>query len=350
MQRQTQVLIREYVRQVLREDDYSSILAGDHFGGHYGAHYGSSSDLYNVFIKPFVDVVQTAAGKTKEISQRAQTTAKVAFEALATSLIPALSDSYAEIFAEEERQIQQIRSEYAEVYNSTWDAFRENDVLIAAFLYRPDLFLTATFAKHAPQATAKLLSVLSGGTLDSVLDRFNVASRPLVKPNIQGGGGEMFGGGGGFGYSESVIREESTENQKDKPSTLEKLVVNPKIKSVLQKSPIVRQMTKQGQELVRDTLKNVFEEASAVLSAKTLSDLQKASNAKLKGLDELQSVPEQERQKVEQLLLATTKKSMKTFYIKQLEAQVKSAIEAGTPDNHPYVQDYQRLIAKIKAL
>ena len=41
---------------------------------------------------------------------------------------------------------------------------------------------------------------------------------------------------------------------------------------------------------------------------------------------------------------------MKEFYVKQLEGQVKAAVEAGVPQSHPYVTDYQKVIQRIKSL
>ena len=111
-------LLREYITVVLREDGYGG------FGG-YGAdyaglgidpmacmpgrvHYTDGDAMYKTFIKPFVDVVGVAAGKTKELSQRAVTTAKVAFESIMTTLIPVLTDDYAEVFRQEHEEIQKI--------------------------------------------------------------------------------------------------------------------------------------------------------------------------------------------------------------------------------------------------
>ena len=72
----TERLLRQYIRVLLKEE-------GDHAGytphdimmsagsmSPYGMHYGSGNDMYNTFIPPFVDVFQTTAGKTKELSRR----------------------------------------------------------------------------------------------------------------------------------------------------------------------------------------------------------------------------------------------------------------------------------------
>lgn len=342
-------LLKEYIKNLIVEEDFGSLALSDAMVGPYGMHYGSGNDLYKVFIKPFVDVVDTAAGKTKEISQKGQTLVKVAFETLATSLIPVLQDSYGKIFENEKQQIDKIRKQYAEVYQSSWDAFNKNDVLVAAFMYRPDVFLTTQFVKRAPKATLKLLSVLSGGALDKVLDKFTKKDdkKKEKKTPKQVFGG--MGGGGDFGgyFGESTLRE---ENEQSESNPLEKLVSNKKVKQMLANSNIVQKMSGVGQALVRNTLKDVHAQASGVLGAKSLQDLQQKIGKKIPGTDELSKIPEQERVKAEQLLLSTVKKSMREFYVKNLEAQVKSAIDAGVPQEHPYVKDYLGVLSKIKAL
>lgn len=344
----TRLLLRECIQEVLKEDegggggDYGGLGLDSMAGMPYGMHYASKDQMYQIFVKPFADVVGVAAGKTKELSQKGQTLLKVAFESLATTLIPILKDSYGEIFEHEKQQIDKIRSEYADVYKATWDAFNEADVLVAAFMYRPDLFLTAQLAKQAPKAAAKLLSVLSGGALDKVLGGI-----------LKGGGGGSKGGHaakgeGSFPWSEGLVREAG--EQPEGESKLEKLVNHKKVKQLLANSQKVQQMTQVGQGLVQDTLKQVYEQASGVLQAKSLQDLQAKLGKKLPGLDKLAQVPQQERQGAEQELMKGIKQSMKEFYTKQLEGQVKAAVEAGVPKEHPYIRDYAGVISKIKAL
>ena len=41
---------------------------------------------------------------------------------------------------------------------------------------------------------------------------------------------------------------------------------------------------------------------------------------------------------------------MKAFYVKSLEGQVKKVLDAGLPEESPYVKDYRAVITKIKAL
>lgn len=341
----TKVLLRECIQEMLQEDfggDYGGTGLDPMGGAPYGMHFASQDQMYQIFVKPFADVVGVAAGKTKELSQKGQTLLKVAFESIATTLVPILKDSYGEIFAHEKEEIDKIRSEYSDVYNATWDAFKEMDVLIAAFMYRPDLFMTVQFARKAPKAAAKLLSVLSGGTLDKVLTGI-----------LKGGGeGKKTDHSEGPGMPiESALHEKGDEQKPDsKVDKLAALMKNDKVRDVLANSPKVQQMSQKGQQLVQGTLKQVFEQVQAVLTAKSLQDVQQKLGKKLPGLDKLQQVPQQERQKAEVDLLKGIKGGMKEFYVKQLEGQVKAAVDAGVPQDHPYVKDYQGVISKIKSL
>ncbi len=339
--------------------DYAGLGLDSMAGMPYGAHFASGDQMYNIFVKPFADVISVAAGKTKEISVKAQTLLKVTFESVLTTLLPVFKDKYEEIFADEKHKIDQIKSEYAEVYQATWDAFQDADIMIAAFMFRPDLFITAQFARKAPKAAAEILSVLSGGALDNILKGIlkggGGGKRGRRGSSNSGGGGDPFGytgGGEGMGmYGESVIFEdESKNNDKEPASKLEKLVSNDKVKKMLANSQKTQQMTKIGQELVQNTLKNVFKQAQAVLTAKSVQDLQTKLGKKLPGIEKLDKIPQQERQKAEQLMMSAIKKSMTEFYVKNLTAQVKSAVDMGVPQEHPYVKSYTSVISKINNL
>lgn len=336
----TQRLLREYVQEVLNEDDggdYGGLTGGEGGSGGSGNPYGSGKDLYNAFVKPFVNVFQTAAGKAKELSVSTQTLAKTAYEVLATSLVPFLQDDYERIFADEKRNIDKVRKEYSKVYQDTWDAFKSSDLCVAAFLYRPDVFLTAGFAKTAPKAAAKLLSVLSGGKLNKALQKYKLlAGTTDVKMKWStpvDWSGPM----------EGVIHEAGEP-------PIVKFVNDERVKKILADSQVVKQMMSAGQELVHGTLKNVYREASGVLGAKSVEDLQSKIGKKLPGMDKLNAVPEQERPAAEQALLTATKASLKQFYAKSLQLQVDKAVKQGVPQDHPFVAVYTKVIEKIKAL
>jgi|SRR5579863_4002332 len=360
-------LLREYIREVLKEDQgggggdggtYYDLAMADATQNPWGVSFGSGEQLFNIFVKPFTDVVQTAMGKTKELSQKAQTLTKVAFETVATTLIPILTDSYNEIFAKDKERMQKIRQQYGDVYKANWDAFKDNDVQLVGFLYDPARYILGKLLKKSPGVAMDLISTVTGGTIDGWLDKvkeeYGIGGDEEVATGLDVGGGkkkkknieDLIPGGYGGGYDmggmgmESVMRE---DGGKAKP-TLEQLLSNPKVVQAINGSKLARQMKQQGEAAVREPLQQVFKQAQAVLKANSLQDLQQKLGKPLKGMEKLQQVEPNARQAAEQTMLAGVKKSMKAFYIKSLEQQAKKL------EGSPAVKDYQSVIGKIKSL
>lgn len=363
----TERLVREYVRALLREDAGGGdaaytpggiMSAGMSMGGSgpYGMHFGSGDELYKIFIKPFVDVVDTTLGKAKEMSVRTQTLARVAFEAIATTLIPVLTDDYKEIFEKEKTEIDKIRKEYGEVYKSNWDAFRDNDVLVASFFYAPAALLTYAFAKKSPKVAANLISVLSGGSLDPWLARLSkksgggLFSSSPAKTGLDYHGGPDFKHGYAYGGGTHEFPLESVMREDKEQFDVAKLLSSDKVKDVLERNPIVRRMEQQGRAIVRNTLDQVYKHARAIMTAKSLQELQQKTGVHLKGMDKLAQVPEEERRHAESAILTGARESMKEYYTRNLEGQLQTALDAGVPQDSPYISDFRRTISKIKAL
>jgi len=380
---QSQKILREYVKQILVEDDYGGMMDAAAGMSPYGVHYASSDALYKTFIKPFVDVVQVTAGKTKEISRSIQTVATVAFETIATTLLPFLTDDYKDIFEKEKADLDKIQSEYGEVYAATWDALKDNDAALTAFFCCPGAVLTSVVARTAPKATMKMLSVISGGSLDGFLAKvknsfdssFGTNSKSSSKKSgfstnanhgssVDHGGYYNMGGTGGMGenrlYEDDARRRRRRDNdiswhhhddKKKKPKQkLEDVLTNKKVIAKALASPEAQRMQKAAREMVQKTLQTVYARAEAVSSAKSIEDLQKKIGKPLKGMDKLKKVDQKERQAAEAQVLGNLKKSMKEFYAKSLESQVKDAIKAGIPKDSDYVKDYAKVIQKIREL
>jgi len=363
---QSQKILREYVKQILVEDDYGGMMDAAAGMSPYGVHYASSDALYKTFIKPFVDVVQVTAGKTKEISRSIQTVATVAFETIATTLLPFLTDDYKDIFEKEKADLDKIQSEYGEVYAATWDALKDNDAALTAFFCCPGAVLTSVVARTAPKATMKMLSVISGGSLDGFLAKvknsfdssFGTNSKSSSKKSgfstnanhgssVDHGGYYNMGGTGGMG--ENRLYEDDDKKKKPKQK-LEDVLTNKKVIAKALASPEAQRMQKAAREMVQKTLQTVYARAEAVSSAKSIEDLQKKIGKPLKGMDKLKKVDQKERQAAEAQVLGNLKKSMKEFYAKSLESQVKDAIKAGIPKDSDYVKDYAKVIQKIREL
>lgn len=329
------------------EDDYGGMdLGGNNADSPFGASFGSDKDLYNVFVKPFTDVVDTVAGKGKELSQKAQTLAHVSFEALMTSVIPMLEDDYEDIFKKEGEAIDKLKDQYKDIYDATWTAFKDNDVVSAAFLYSPSAMITAKIAQQAPIQTIKLLNVLTGGNLDGFLHRVAKAlklgdtKKPLDRDS-------------GEGLPEGVIRElHGKPEQQKKPQpkiNVGTVLTQKKVKQAIDNDPKTAQMQKAVKDTVEASLNQLLTRVNAISRATSVQDLENKLGKKFKGTDKLAQVPQQQRQAMEQGLLKGIKKSVLSMYIKGLNQQVEKATKAGVPQDHPYIALLNTVISKIKS-
>lgn len=373
--RAPRALLEEFVREVLSEDDTGAIYsdlrgmdmsnpwhhgAGGHGGiGPYGASFGSGGDLYRVFVKPFVDVVDTAVGKTKEATSSAYTLARVAFETLVTTLVPFFSDSYKEIFADEKKRMAAIRQEYKEVYQSNWDAFRDNDVFWTAFCYAPWAIMTIKFFKQSPRTAARLMSTLSGGSADRVLSRMLGDWNRAYRPPITGLNytGTSSGAGPDTGiHVEGSLHEDDEQGTKKKKKggpdldRAARVLTNPKFIDLLRGSPVAQGLAQETQATVRESLATVYKEAQAVLTSRSVQELQQKSGKRIPAAQGLAEVPAEQRKPLEEAALAGFREAMKKMYVEGLESRIKQALSGGIPEDSPFIVDHRRVISRIKAL
>lgn len=348
-------ILREYIREILKEDDgYGGMIGASYDMMPYGSHFASQDALYSTFVKPFVDVVQVAAGKTKEVSKRAQTLFKVSFEAFMVSIIPWLTTEFKEIFDEEKDALAKIKSEYNDVYEATWDAFRNNDIALCAFFAYPGYVMTGLAAAKSPGSALHLMNVLSGGSLATTVKGIKNAYKK------SGGGysaphGPMSPSGGyvadpmpgGF-FGEGALHEDGKGKKKKKLPPIGQVVTNKKLVAMALESDRARKLQAVSREIIKKTLSNVLQQAEAVLTAKSIQELETKLGKNVKGSEKLNNLKPEERQQLEAQLLSNVKKSMVLFYVKNLQAQVKVAIEAGIPKDSPFVSDYAEVIQKIK--
>lgn len=341
-------LLKKYVSEILKENEFGT----DAFGGldyspGFGTGYGGVGDisggaLYKTFIQPFVDVIGVAVGKTKELARRAITVVQVAFETVMTTLIPFLTDSYDEIFAKESQDIQKIKNEYSAYYQASENALKGQGLALALIAF-PGPTLLSKFVTNAPGAAKSVLSVATGGLSDEYLGG-------------GGGGGSKKGPSSIFdsyarSYSELLSEAgDATAKKKSKEETLADKIGRKKfVAAMIDRSPVMSAASRDAQEIYKNTLNSALEEATQVLKAKSIADIEKATGEPLEGADELKKLTGAERQKAEQELLRTVKKSIKKLYITKLETQVKP-VSAAFGEDHPYVAGYREVIRKISAL
>ncbi len=340
-------------RRLVEDDGGAGGLYGAAMGEMpYGMHFGSANQLYATFVKPFTDVVKTAAGKTEELSARVQTAVRVAFEAIATTLVPALSSDYADIFAEEKRRLDAIKQRYADVYNATKGVLMGNDVLVAAFMFAPWAFLSAGMAARSPKAALSIVNVLGGG--NPAIGRFVSRVQQMYGSGGSSGGDKWSRredpGQGSWAFEGSVYLGHVVNEEAEKRPPLAQLLASDKVRAALQDSPVAKRMARDGQAIVTRTLKDVLAKAQVVLKAGSLDDLEGTLGKKLPALDALRALKGPEHDAARSEVLRRVKASMKKVYTANLTKQAQAAVNAGLAKGHPFVKAYMQAVRAVDAL
>jgi hypothetical protein len=265
-----------------------------------------------------------------------------------TTLFPFLESSYDEIFADEKNRIDKIRSEYGDIYSRTKDALGGNDATALAFICYPQLAVAKLAADKGPKAAAGILSAVTGGVSDKYISGGGSHGKKSGKSREPR---DVFDS---YVRSYTNLLKEEEEEEKSgekKDSKLADIMGSKKfISAVINKSPAATQLAKAATAAYRETLEKAFEQASSVLNAKSIEELETILGKKLKGTEKLKDVKPEERQTAEEELIKGMKKSMKEFYSSRLEKIVKEVLGAGVPEDSPFVKDYKATIEKIKSL
>ena len=328
-------LLREYIRLTLNEDDFGGFDVGD-MASPWGMSFGSQEDLFNVFVRPFTDVAKTASAEIQKSSRRLAPI----FEALMTTIFPFLSSDYKQVFEKQDAAIKNIKAKYKDVYDSTWSAFKDHDVLMTAFLYSPSSTITSAIVRNAPVATVSLLNILAGnrlkGFLGKVKEKFSLGD--IRKP---------LSGDTGPGIPEGIIREAGKDNKNADTNKLVKVLTQPGVKKAVAESQTTKAIETTTQKVVGATLAALVKKAHDLDGVTSLVALQNMLGKKIPGVEKLEQLPQDQRVQLEKQLIGKLQGATKSFFKKNLQSVVKKAMSGGIPANHPFVQAYQKTIASI---
>lgn len=287
------IVSEEFVKLSLKEDSFFT-----------------RDPLYMTFVQPFTDIIDTAKAEATKISGVTQENIKKLVKQTAYLVIPwiatsAISAAQKEAEKAIQAKIKAVNDEYKPVYQRTWDALRNRDVLGLTFLLGPAIPLGRNFAlafklvKDSPTAILQMLEMLSGGhpSITSLRHRYENAVRAVIPG---GGGGGSSGGGGGYasdvawgdfgiGYgdigesrfkvseqaaSTQVPAQPQQQNQQDKvlkqlTKELQAAINSPNVQAAMAKSPIVKDFQSAALEAITGTLK-------PVLAARDFNSLKRA--------------------------------------------------------------------------
>lgn len=298
--------IRSYIHLIV-EDDAGGNPAWGPGGdwvpgmiGPYGMTFGSGKDLLDTFVTPFTDAFKTALSKSKEVTRKGGTLIWNGVQTALSTLIPVYGYRYKKIFENEQAAIEKIRNENKEVMSRINDSFK-GDGAVLAFMSNPGLAIAAISAHKSPKVAKEVASILTGGESDDILKKyFGVKENKQVNENL----------GGDF------VREFNA-------------------------TPAAKKIQNVAKTLYEKSLKQVYNEFSKVNRSNSLEDV--ARNAG-KQID-----IKTDNQRANNIVLSQVKKATQDFYVKNLEAMVKSAEEGGADQNSDYIIDVKKVIEKIKS-
>lgn len=160
--------VNEAITEVLTEDDdgggYGYGDGGDYYGGGGGGGYGygggGEGGLYNTFIRPFVDVVQTGKYAIKAMAATTKSLLKQVLVSIPALILPFVKADFDKIRQKEEQEIGTIKGKYADVLKRNMDMLRDHDLWGVAFMLDPSLMFGAKAVQYAPGVIKDLLEMV----------------------------------------------------------------------------------------------------------------------------------------------------------------------------------------------
>lgn len=222
-------------------------------------------NLYQIWVQPFVDVIDTAKhGAAKIIAKTGSELKTLAKQAVIFLLpyVPGVFDakSMSKIRKEDEEKLKRTMSsidqKYGDAINRNWDALVNSDLWGLFFLYNPQMALAQRFSMFAPAVTLDLMYALSGGNekVSSARQWYNKVTTGGQKKNIELPSADPYSGGygaygnfddGGLYEQQSVRNRQETQpsaqtKQPDPKTIIKNLLNDPEVKASIENS----QMTK----------------------------------------------------------------------------------------------------------
>lgn len=353
-------LIRSYIRESLLKEDLNDVSGVDKMAQEQPRVYGSGTDLYNTFVKPFVNVGKTAVGKAKEITRTARTGLEVGLKAALQTVIPGISFDFNKVFDKEKEDLEKIKSQYSDVYAATRETLSGGDAQMMAFLANPGLFLGAKLGAASPAIAKDLASIASGGLSDSVFDSIKDKAKGLGRWSLKDGSNKgsrresiefdeanflieiladenfKIDDKARFVYGNKLHLSEA-EKQSDKNT---KSVITPQ--KIIKSSAFMKSVDKGAAEMKKAAEAVIQRTAQNIVNAAKIKDLkdlpektQKEVNQFLKG--DGSNLPKEQKDAFVKGIVDQAKKTAAKAAIEAIEKRLSSA---DAPKNSSFVQIY----------
>ena len=346
----TERLLREYVRSVLAEDEAggnpalfggagpNAYDASFGFMGGSGDYRGAGGNIFKLALEPFSDFLKTVKGASKEVMTKVATAAKVVIGTVVSIIMPTVKVHYDEVFADEEARIREIRGEYDEALRSTDQVFKESSISTLALLMAPKAAVGVLVAKEGPKVALGFLDGITGGLAGDVYEGFVENARRTGRWALKNESTRR--------HTRSLLREDAgkigPEDILKDPDFWEEL--KGKAGGELE----------EAQRAAADAHEATLSEIKALLDATVKKDLNKVSellkNEKLKKpLKTLENeMPPEKLKESQEEILKSLRAAIKAAYAAPLKE--KAAAAAAIDPKSKIVSDYKDVLDDINKL
>lgn len=353
-------MIREYIRQVLRESPEGG-MGGDFYGP--GGGFTTPKGLWDTFIQPALDVAQMAKGKTKELANEVWTIARVALETVKV-MIPMMEADYEKIYKKRDERLAKIQNEYKKHYDAVENSLGGDDARTILALADPTSLIATWIGVKGTYAAGKdALSVVTGGRIGGFgEEKEDGGEKDKKREERDKKDREERAKQQAREKEEKEAREkkEKEKKEKEKKKTSgptealyvrrnflfeEKVKLSELSPEQMQEflTPETRRLIAHVRSIIDETLEETLEKAETLAGAKTFDDIKGLVDKPIKDMDKIKKMSPEEQQQHLKILKASTIQ----FYIHQL----KEELEANKlPEGHYMVRAYSDAIAKLKKM
>lgn len=376
-------LLREFVREILKEDDTGGGYGSGDMSGMMNSwgggmmNYGPS--IKSWVIDPFLDVGKIFKASATKLATRVKTLFKIVLETVLTTVIPFLQSNYTLIFKQEKEELKRIREKYAEAFAAV-DKVYTDDVMILSFMISPTAFITAKAAAKAPLAVMSMLEIFAHGNenmtkyFEDVRKRLDAIQKDiLIDPDEYkiDKRGQVVGANSRGPYmtkakrdlmkktgindalefdDEVMFETPQAQSPADQAATLMQQVIHdPNVQKMIAQSPLAKQMQRDAYQIANTISSRILKEAHLVMSIHSIEDLQRIVKKPI-GIEKLDTLQPEEKQQAEQALVQQTKAAMKQFYVKTLEGEINNTLQRGVDPNNLYIVTLRNTMSKISSL
>ena len=356
---------------------------GDSFGhaSDYGDGHGVSDAFFKDLFNAFVDPLRHTAAFVEKFSSEIQRMAGKLAEDVMAVMLPGYRAEYDQYEEEYQQRAENIMDKYSDVFARTEAHLFTGDAALMGFLYAPHQYITGRLAKSTPDAALAIIDMFAGGdpNVKQMTDKVrNItgrmkhvgrmrggptspspipvdvgAKKPIVEPTMkpfpwwnpksQPQGKDLSKRFYGKTHTESVERVD--EGLKDILGQVVGLFKSDKIVNAIEKSPLAQKMQIDAEKYVSDYVKGVV-----VITKKSIKDLKstttldQATDGKFSQLIQKRGVDD--TKKMAQLVIGSTKKSIKDMAIKDLQNKMSKIPKVAAP----LAKIYQAGIKQIKSM